>query len=228
MNSGISCRGLSVSFSTGEGETRTILDNLDATFPAGRISLVSGAIGVGKTTLLNVLGGLLRPDAGEVRVNDQAVSRWTGAHRDRWRQQVGIVFQHYHLLQDHTVLENVMLPLIPRGYTLSECRRKSKAALGEVALLHKAGSRAGALSGGERQKTAIARALVARPSFVFADEPTAHQDPGNAERIMNLLGRCARRNAVVVVAAHAAFPPGCPGASLRFRLEGGGLHLLDL
>ena len=228
MNSGINCRNLSVSFSTGDGKTRTILDNLNATFPAGRISLVSGAVGTGKTTLLNVLGGLMRPNAGEVLVADQAVSRWTGAHRDRWRRQAGIVFQHYHLLYDLTVLENVMLPLIPRGYTLAECRRRSKAALGKVALLHQAGSRAGTLSGGERQKTAIARALVARPSFVFADEPTAHQDPENVERIMNLLADCARRNAVVVVATHAALPLMLPVAPIRFRLDNGTLHPLDL
>jgi ABC-type lipoprotein export system ATPase subunit len=228
MNSGINCRNLSVSFSTGNGATRTILDNLNATFPAGRISLVSGAIGAGKTTLLNVLGGLMRPTAGEVRVNDQAVSRWAGRHRDRWRRQTGMVFQHYHLLHDHTVLENVMLPLIPRGYTLGKCRRRSKTVLGDVALLHKAGSRAGTLSGGERQKAAVARALVARPSFVFADEPTAHQDPENAERIMALLTRCARRNAVVVVAAHADVPLTLPAAPLRFRLDGGSLHPMDL
>ena len=227
MNSGINCRSLSVCFSMGNGKTRPILDNLNATFPAGKISLVSGAIGVGKTTLLNVLGGLMRPTAGEVRVNGQAVSRWTGAHRDRWRREAGIVFQHDHLLPDHTVLENVMLPLIPRSHTLGECRRRGRTALGHVALLHKAGSRAGTLSGGERQKTAIARALVARPSFVFADEPTAHQDPENAERIMRLLERCARRKAVVVVAAHAALPLTLPAAPLRFRLEGGTLQSLD-
>ena len=120
MNSAIACRNLSVVFDPGNGKTRVVLDELNGTFPAGRVSIVTGAIGAGKTTLLNTLAGLKRPTAGEVVVNGGAVSRWIGVHRDRWRRQAGIIFQHDHLLYDFTVLENAMLPLIPLGRSLTE------------------------------------------------------------------------------------------------------------
>ena len=226
MNPGIICRNLSVVFNAGNGKTRIILHKLNATFLPGKISIVSGNIGAGKSTLLNTLAGLIRPTSGEVMVNDQAVSRWIGSHRDRWRRQVGILFQQYHLLPDFTVLENTMLPLIPLGYRLCDCRRRGMEVLQQVALLHRSGSMVNTLSGGERQKTAMARALVIQPSFLFADEPTAHQDPENAGRMMNLLHNCAARNAVVVVATHEKrFDPG-PGVSSRFRLHNGMLQAL--
>jgi len=224
MSSGITCRNLSVAFQIADGVKHKVLNNLDATFPAGKISIVSGNIGAGKSTLLNTLAGLRRPTSGDVLVGDQTVSRWMGVYRDRWRRQMGIIFQHYHLLGDLTVLENVMLPLIPLGYTLSECRRRGKEALQQVALLQHAGSLANTLSGGERQKTAVARALINEPIYVFADEPTAHQDPENERQMMGLFLDCAARNAVVVIATHdKEFAMGTD-ASIRYRLEKGILH----
>jgi len=227
MKSGITCRNLSVAFKTGNGTKRMILDRLNATFLPGKINIVFGKIGAGKSTLLNTLSGLIRPTSGDVTANDEAVSRWIGSHRDRWRRQVGIIFQHYHLLVDLTVLENIMLPLIPLGYRLSECRRRSTEILQKVALFHRAGSRVHTLSGGERQKTAMARALVAQPLFVFADEPTAHQDPENARRMMNLLDHCAAGNAVVVIATHEKNLETGPGVPIRYRLENGTLQPCD-
>jgi ABC-type lipoprotein export system ATPase subunit len=220
----ITCRDLSYALPPATGESRIVLDQLNATFPAGRINIISGAVGAGKSTLLNVLAGLSRPTSGEVIVNDQAVSRWAGTHRDRWRRQVGIIFQHYHLLYDFSVLENVMLPLMPLGYRLSECRHRAAEALQQVAILHLAGSPVNALSGGERQKTAVARALVTRPTYLLADEPTAHQDSENAERVMNLLHDCAGRNAVVIVATHETeLEPRC-NTPVRYRLANGRLE----
>lgn len=226
MTAALTCHNLKVAFSLGDGKKRVVLNELNATFPAGKISIVSGAIGAGKSTLLNVLAGLLRPTSGEVRANDQAVSRWMGVHRDRWRQRVGIIFQHHHLLYGYTVLENIMLPLIPWGRTLSACRRKSIAVLQQVDLLRCAGDLVNTLSGGEKQKTAIARALVTQPLFVLADEPTAHQDDESAEIVLNLLDQCAARKAVVIVATHETQAQAFPGKPLRFRLESGILNPL--
>jgi lipoprotein-releasing system ATP-binding protein len=224
MKTGIQCRNLSVAFKTANGTKRVILDKINATFLPGQINLVFGNTGAGKSTLLNTLSGLIRPNSGDVTVDDETVSRWIGSHRDRWRRQVGIIFQHYHLLHDYTVLENVMLPLIPLGYSLSECRRRSTEILQKVALFHRAGSRVHTLSGGERQKTAMARALVTRPLFVFADEPTAHQDPENARRMMDLLYGCAAGDAVVVIATHEKNLEAGPGVPIRYRLENGTLQ----
>ena len=228
MISGITCRDLCYALQPGNGESRLVLDKLNARFPAGRISIISGAVGAGKSTLLNILAGLSRPTSGEVIVNEQAVSRWAGAHRDRWRRQVGIVFQHYHLLYDFTLLENVMLPLIPLGYGLAECRRRATEALQKTAILHLAGSPVNGLSGGERQKTALARALVTRPAYLLADEPTAHQDSENAERVMNLLRECAGRNAVVIIATHETVLAAQSDDPVRYRLVDGTLEALSL
>lgn len=200
---------------------------VNATFQAGKMSIITGPVGAGKTTLLNTLAGLTRPTSGEVIVNDQPVSRWTGPHRDRWRRQAGIVFQHEHLLHDLTVLENVMLPLIPLGHTLSTCRSQSMEALKKVGLLNHAGCLANALSGGERQKTSIARAIVNQPGFIFADEPTAHLDTENSKKMMGLLYHHACRNAVVIVATHGLTTDPLPGSPRCFRLENGVLNRLN-
>jgi lipoprotein-releasing system ATP-binding protein len=226
MISGITCRDLCYALPTGNGESRLVLDNLNARFPAGRISIISGAVGAGKSTLLHILAGLSRPTSGEVLVNEQAVSRWAGAHRDRWRRQVGIVFQHYHLLYDFTLLENVMLPLIPLGYGLSECRRRAAEAMQKTATSHLAGRPVNSLSGGERQKTALARALVTRPAYLLADEPTAHQDTANAHRVMNLLRECAASNAVVIIATHESELAGPIDDPVRYRLVEGRLEAI--
>lgn len=226
MTSGITCRDLSVSFTMGNKKNRNILDRITAGFQAGEMSIITGPVGAGKTTLLNTLAGLTRPTSGEVMVNDQAISRWTGPHRDRWRRRLGIVFQHDHLVHDLTVLENVMLPLIPLGHTLSACRSQGMGAIEKVGLLNHAGSPVTSLSGGERKKTAMARAIVNQPDFIFADEPTAHLDAESSRQMMDLLYHHTCRNAVVIVAAHGLILDTLPGHPLCYRLENGVLNLL--
>ncbi len=224
MNPAIACLDLSVNLSPGKGKNRLVLNKLNATFPVGRVSIVTGTIGAGKTTLLNTLAGLRRPTSGEVAIDGKAVSRWIGVHRDRWRRQAGIIFQHDHLMGDLTVLENVMLPLIPLGLSLSECRRRAMRSLEKVTLSNRAGSMVNTLSGGEKQKSAIARALVNRPVWIFADEPTAHQDADNAQQVMDLLSQCAQKGSAVIVATHETEMPGFSIDAIRYRLAGGTLN----
>jgi ABC-type lipoprotein export system ATPase subunit len=226
MNAHITCRNLCVSFPLGKGKNRKVLDRITADFQSGDINIITGPVGAGKTTLLNTLAGLTRPTSGEVIVNDQRVSRWTGPHRDRWRRRLGIVFQQDHLLHDLTVLENVMLPLIPLGLTLSECRSQSMEVLERVGLLHHVGSLISSLSGGERQKTTMARAIVNQPGFIFADEPTAHLDAQSSRQMMEVLYDHACQNAVVIVAAHGLAMDTLPGTPLCHRLENGVLNRL--
>ena len=172
MSSIITCHDLSVVFPRGNGNKCRALDMINATFQAGKMSIITGPVGAGKTTLLNTLAGLTRPTSGEVIVNDQPVSRWTGPHRDRWRRQAGIVFQHHHLLHDLTVLENVMLPLIPLGHTLSTCRSQSLKALKKVGLLHHAGSLANSLSGGSAKKQVSPGQLsTSRALYLLTNQP---------------------------------------------------------
>ncbi len=202
MDCSIECRKVSAAYRQSDGSRRWVLKEVNGRFPAGRMAMITGAIGAGKSTLLHILAGLQRPASGEVIAGGQPVSRWIGAHRDRWRRRVGIVFQLHHLVNDLTVFENVILPLIPNAATLSECRRRAAEILRRLELDRLSESSVSALSGGERQKVAVARAMVNRPSFIFADEPTAHQDDENAERLLRVLAGALDWGAVVILAAH--------------------------
>jgi putative ABC transport system ATP-binding protein len=186
----------------GDGTERTILGGIDAAFASGRCSAITGATGAGKSTLLHILAGLMRPTSGEVSVDGQPVSRWIGTHRDRWRRRIGIVFQFPNLLQDLTVLDNVMVPMIPRGAGLGELTQRCLKVLGDVRLSHLAQQRVYELSGGERQRVSLARALVGRPAILIADEPTAQQDDTDSALVVRILSALTDQNITVIVAAH--------------------------
>ena len=226
MERGIECRRLTVAYRTPDAREKVVIDDLSAQFEAGQMTLIEGANGSGKSTLLHALAGLLRPVKGEVVVDGEAVSRWVSAHRDRWRRGVGIVFQHDRLLGDLSAVENVLLPLIPRGGGLKECRRSALAALSRLSVDPLADKIVCNLSGGERQRVAIARALVAQPSFLFADEPTAHQDHKSAEEILKTLAAAAAAGAVVVVTAHDPRILEAGATGDRYRLAQGRLKAL--
>lgn len=181
---------------------RVVLDGIDATFPAGAVSLVTGPTGVGKSTLLHLLGGLMRPTEGTIFAGEAPISRWTAGHRDRWRRRVGVALQDPHLLFGLTALENTLLPLVPRAASLAELRERALEVLGRLGVAHLAGELAGELSGGERQRVCLARSLVGAPDFLLWDEPTAHQDADGVAAIVAALGIERDRGAVVVAAAH--------------------------
>jgi ABC-type lipoprotein export system ATPase subunit len=206
------------------GAAVPILGEIDAVFPGRRITLVSGRSGVGKSTLLHLLAGLLRPTQGEIRADGQPVSRWLTAHRDRWRRQVGILFQQDHLIGHLTVLENVILPLIPRSGDLRQWRTQGMEMLARLKLDELAGQPAAFLSGGQRQRVAAARALVGAPDYIVADEPVAHQDRENARGLGGLLRQAADRGAVVVVAAHDRHVDEWLAVDGHLHLEHGTLH----
>ena len=181
---------------------RGVLNGIDMACPGGKVTVIRGTTGAGKTTLLHVMAVLLRPTRGEVLADGQPVSRWVTAHRDRWRRRVGILFQHPCLFEDRTALENVLVPLIPRGEPAGKLGAQALQALRDLGLQDLAGTVVAALSGGERQRVGAARALVTRPEYVLADEPTAHQDAESArEMLTRLRGACAW-GGTVVIAAH--------------------------
>ena len=218
MTAGLTCHGLEFSR---RGAKRPVLTAVEADFPCGQIAWISGPTGAGKSTCLHLLAGLLHPSRGEIRADGQPVSRWLSAHRDRWRRQVGIVFQHHRLVPELTVLENVMLPLIPRSGPLHDLRRRARDILEHVDLAAVAGRRAISISGGERQRTAVARALVTSPRYVLADEPFAHQDEAHARLLLALLGDAAQNGSAVIIAAHGAGILPAGGIDRRWRLTRG-------
>ena len=199
--SGLVCRDLIVERRRG-GQLSRVLDAVSAHFEPGTATWVSGVTGAGKTTLLHVLGGLLRPTAGEVVADGEPVSRWVAAHRDRWRREVGFALQSPVLFEDLTALENAVLPLVPRARSLEQLRERGHRVLERLALGSLAGEPVSALSGGERHRVHLARALVGEPRYLLADEPTAHQDDASTALVIDALLAERDRGAVVVVCAH--------------------------
>ena len=202
LNAGLACRRLDFKWPGRDTDEPLVLESVEAIFSPGTVSLVTGDTGSGKSTLLHLLAGLLRPTAGEVWADGLPVSRWPSRHRDPWRQQTGIVFQHLALIPDLTVAENLLLPMIPRQIAWSRMQAEIFRQLAAADLSAFADAPASTLSGGQRQRLAIARALVDRPRFILADEPTAFQDDRHAAQIRAQLCHSAREGAVVVICSH--------------------------
>jgi len=202
MNLSLICQEVSLSRRRADASERAILKDVNLTLTAGQGAMISGKTGAGKSTLLHLLAGLLRPSQGQIIANGQPVSRWNTVHRDLWRRQVGIVFQKPHLINGFTVLENVILPMIPRGASITQLRKLAREALDTLGISHLAKQNVRTLSGGEQQRVSIARALVSRPAILIADEPTAHQDDEGAALIIEILTGLKLPHTIIIVAAH--------------------------
>lgn len=170
------------------GQRVEVLRRVRLTIAAGERVAIVGASGVGKTTLLHILGTLDRPTSGRVLHFGQDVFALSEAALSRFRNQnLGFVFQFHHLLPEFNALENVMLPGLIAGWSLSRARKAAAEVLEQVGLSHRLEHRMGELSGGERQRVAIARAMVLRPPVILADEPTGNLDVRTAREIASLL-----------------------------------------
>jgi lipoprotein-releasing system ATP-binding protein len=201
MTSVLEGRGLRRVFTGGDGQPIIVLDGAEITVAAGEFVAVVGASGCGKSTLLHLLGGLDRPDAGEVRLEGIALGALSSdGLADVRNRRVGFVFQFHHLLRDFTALENVMMPLLVGGTALETARSRAADVLGEVGLAARASSRVTVLSGGEQQRVALARAIVTDPAVLLADEPTGNLDPSTGARVHDLLAGLARRRGTAVIA----------------------------
>ena len=165
-----------------------VLRGLDLSVAQGEMLAIVGASGVGKSTLLHVLGGLDVFDGGVVRIGEARIDQLDDEARVRFRnQQVGFVFQFHHLLPEFSALENVEMPLRIANRPAPARRRDADALLTRVGLADRAAHRPGALSGGEQQRVAVARALVCHPSLLLADEPTGNLDEATADDLHRLL-----------------------------------------
>ena len=170
------------------GEFFTALKDIDLTLNKGEFTGLVGPSGSGKTTLLNIIGGLDSPSEGQVSVLGQALNDTSHGERALLRREhMGFIFQSYNLLPVYTVFENVELPLILNKVGLKEREERVAQAMEWVGLSNKTDSRPAMLSGGECQRTAIARAIVHQPALVLADEPTANLDAENSHHIMKIM-----------------------------------------
>jgi lipoprotein-releasing system ATP-binding protein len=172
----------------GPGTDIEVLRGVDLSVAEGQVACIIGASGVGKSTLLHILGSLDRPDSGSVTIHGQNVHALEGRALDQLRSRtIGFVFQFHFLLPDFTALENVMMPQLIARKSVGDASKAATRWLERVGLGHRLSHRPGELSGGEQQRVAIARALVNGPAVVFADEPTGNLDDDTGEEIHRLL-----------------------------------------
>jgi lipoprotein-releasing system ATP-binding protein len=209
------------------GAPLTVLRDLDLRVEAGEMLAIVGASGVGKSTLLHLLGGLDRVDSGSVAV---AGVELAGLSDDRLvafrNRHVGFVFQFHHLLPEFSALENAEMPMRIARISVADARSRADEFLRRVGLGDRLHHRPGMLSGGEQQRVAVARALVMRPSVLLADEPTGDLDEGTAESLHGLLREMHRDCGLTsVIATHN--PRLAGGCDRVLRLEGGRLHVSE-
>ncbi|MGE0041567.1 MAG: ABC transporter ATP-binding protein [Vicinamibacterales bacterium] len=205
------------------GRRLHVLRGLDLAVGQGEMVAIVGASGVGKSTLLHVLGGLDRPDAGEVTVGDMVMTRTGDAELVQFRNRhVGFVFQFHHLLPEFNAAENVAMPLRIAREPAAAARPQAEALLARVGLADRMDHRPGMLSGGEQQRVAVARALVRRPSLLLADEPTGDLDEATADALHGLLREMHREfGLTAIIATHN--PRLAAQCDRILRLEGGRL-----
>jgi lipoprotein-releasing system ATP-binding protein len=187
MNSVLACRQLDKTFGDGDVVLH-ILQGIDFTINSGERIAIMGASGSGKSTLLHLLGGLDEPSGGEISMAGKSLNSLSPVQLGRLRNKtLGFVYQFHHLLPEFTALENVAMPLLVRGTRPAEAKQQASDLLDRVGLLARLSHKPGEMSGGERQRAAIARALVTRPACMLADEPTGNLDRHNAELAFELM-----------------------------------------
>lgn len=188
-------------FTAPGGEAHTVLDVPEFTLDAGQHVALRGASGTGKTTFLNCIAGILRPDQGDIELAGQNIAVASEGHRDQLRaQHIGYIFQTFNLLEGYTCLENVLLGMSFSGQAKIQA---AAAILKRVGLSDRMDYRPSELSVGQQQRVAVARALANRPQLVLADEPTGNLDPQNAREALQLIREvCKENQAALLLVSH--------------------------
>ena len=165
-----------------------VLKGIDLEIPAGKVYSVVGASGAGKTTLLQILGTLSKPDSGDIYYSDKKISALSEKELSGFRnKQIGFVFQFHHLLPEFTALENICIPAFIARRTKREAEREAMKLIQYLGLTDRKDHKPSELSGGEKQRVAVARALINKPSVVLADEPSGNLDSANRDELHDLL-----------------------------------------
>jgi cell division transport system ATP-binding protein len=184
------------------GRDSMALEDITLSIGKGELVFLSGPSGAGKSTLLKMIAAIERPTSGSISVNGQDIGRIKSSGVPYLRRNLGLIFQQQALLNDRSVLANVMLPLLVTGTPSADAEKRARAALDKVGLIDKASSDPLSLSGGEQQRVAIARAIVNRPQVILADEPTANLDRTSATKVMDALKDFHSVGVTCLIATH--------------------------
>lgn len=211
-------------YNPGEAAEVVALAGVSLAVASGEMVVIQGGSGSGKTTLLSILGCVLAPTSGRAAIGDKKISRLPDHFRTSYRRElVGFVFQHFNLLPDRTVLDNVTLPLLPIGLSPRARLDRATPLLRRLAIEHRRDFPARQLSGGEQQRTAIARALIFDPPLLIADEPTAHLDGRLSREIMAIFTALKGEGKTIVIASHDPLVIEHPAVDRVLTLAGGRL-----
>jgi putative ABC transport system ATP-binding protein len=219
----IQARGLEKNYRHGKVQVEA-LRGVDLDVPQGAFIVIIGPSGGGKTTLLHLLGGIDRPSAGQIHVNGQILETASEADLTRFRRDhIGFVFQFYNLLPSLNALDNVILPLLARGWSWKKASQCGQAFLQRVGLQARWRHMPGELSGGEQQRVAIARALVGEPAVILADEPTGDLDSVTTREIIQLMVDLNRQlGTTFIIATHNQ--TACQYATRTYEMRDGLLY----
>ncbi len=214
----ITAKGLTRYYQLGENRI-TGIDAVDLEIAAGELVLLKGVSGSGKSTLLSLLAGLDRPSGGELKVGGRNLAHASGASLDDYRRHVvGMIFQAFNLMPTLTVLENVCLPGLLAGRSDAPVRSRAAELLAWLNLAHRLSHIPAQLSGGEMQRTAIARALINDPAVILADEPTGNLDSRNGAIVIDLLAELNRSSGkTIVIATHGSQADGAATRHIRLK-----------
>jgi len=201
----ISIKNISKSYKVA-GEKINVIDNLSLDLEKGEIIAITGRSGCGKTTLLNIITGITSPDHGEIYFREKKLRYWSDFSMSRIRnREIGQIFQTFRLLDDETVMSNVMMPARIKGKAGSDVRNYAIEILGKAGIAEYQNTKAGLLSGGQKQRVAIARAIVNRPSLILADEPDANLDTETSNEIFKLLEMLRHEGKSVIIVTHKEY-----------------------
>ncbi len=205
MSDIISCKGVYKSYKLGDTHL-DVLRGVDINIREGEFVTITGASGSGKSTLLHLLGALDKPDKGDIFFREQRVTKFSSSRLNKFRNKdVGFVFQFYHLIEELTVLENVLMPVMAGVSALgwigkgAKYRRQAAELLERLGLSERLKHRPSQLSGGERQRVAIGRALINKPEVLLADEPTGNLDWPTGQEILSILQRLHKEDGQTII-----------------------------
>ncbi|MFB0518273.1 MAG: ABC transporter ATP-binding protein [Acidobacteriota bacterium] len=199
----INTKGLTKIYTTEEVET-TALNNVNLEIQQGEYAAIMGPSGCGKSTLLNVLGMIDNPTSGEYNFLGEEVSKYSERQRANLRKaNIGFVFQSFNLIDELTVFENIELPLLYLGYSASQRKKRVNEVMEQIGIMPRKNHFPQQISGGEQQRVAVARAVVAKPKLILADEPTGNLDSAHGEEVMKLIGELHEAGTTIVMVTHS-------------------------